>query len=143
MSTVAAIPNGARVHSGRGRSDSASLIRQRPPQGGANPQPTVGQRSYSFHSRQQQQQQQQQSQDKYHEYQRREKELRTALSDDYEEIDSDDGSYHSEGDDIAQYWDPYCEQLSYFLPLLLSHLLSVLFNLLSVFYFFEVFSPTP
>lgn len=127
MSTVAAIPNSARVHSGRGRSDSASIIRQ----GGANPQPmpTVGQRSYSFHSRQQQQQQhqQQQSQDRYYEYQQKEKELRTVLSDDYEEIDSDDGSYHSEGDDIAQYWDPYCKYLSPFYspsspPLLLSFL---------------------
>lgn len=27
---------------------------------------------------------------------------------DYEEIDSD-GSYHSDGDDLAEYWDPYRE----------------------------------
>ena len=30
---------------------------------------------------------------------------------DYEEIEDidSDGSYHSEGDDIAEYWDPYCK----------------------------------
>ena len=24
-------------------------------------------------------------------------------------VDSDDGSFHSEGEELAEYWDPYCE----------------------------------
>ena len=35
---------------------------------------------------------------------------------DYEEINDNDsdheGSYHSEGDEIAEYWDPYCKRNS-------------------------------
>lgn len=40
--------------------------------------------------------------------------------DSYAEISSDD-SYYSEGDEIAEYWDPYCK-----------HILHVLFTLITL-----------
>lgn len=32
------------------------------------------------------------------------------MLEDYDVVDSDsDGSFHSEGEELAEYWDPYCE----------------------------------
>ena len=111
MSTVAAIPQSTRVHSGGGRPETKSLLRQPQPQRAV---PHPGQRTLTGYHHSEQQQQQQKSQSKHYQQEGRERILKSTStsSDDYEEIDSDEdeaGSYHSEGDDIAQYWDPYCK----------------------------------